>query len=157
MRLFYVLAVKHRAGLSQVHAAPVAPQVSEAPLRAHLDFLADDLLEGRGTGQRGGDLTVRYLETQAAAIGLKLSQRQQLPPEGRAGGQHHARHHHHQVRGGRQDARAQAGQRDLCRQRQRQCRNASRRPCCSWATASIRRTRAGTITRAPTCMARCWW
>jgi Zn-dependent M28 family amino/carboxypeptidase len=47
------------------------PTVLEAPLRAHLSFLADDLLEGRGTGQRGGELTVRYLETQAAAIGLQ--------------------------------------------------------------------------------------
>ncbi|HEU4844915.1 MAG TPA: M28 family peptidase [Burkholderiaceae bacterium] len=47
------------------------PVVSEAPLRAHLSFLADDLLEGRGTGQRGGELAVRYLETQAAVIGLK--------------------------------------------------------------------------------------
>jgi Zn-dependent M28 family amino/carboxypeptidase len=46
------------------------PAVQEAPLRAHLALLADDLFEGRGTGQRGGDLTVRYLETQAAAIGL---------------------------------------------------------------------------------------
>ncbi|MFL6672092.1 MAG: M28 family peptidase [Massilia sp.] len=51
-------------------AAPL-PVVAEAPLRAHLAFLADDLLEGRGTGQRGGALAVRYLETQAAAIGLK--------------------------------------------------------------------------------------
>lgn len=51
--------------------AQQAPTVREAPLRAHLSFLADDLLEGRGTGQRGGDLAVRYLETQAAAIGLK--------------------------------------------------------------------------------------
>ena len=56
---------------SQVaHAQQPAP-VSETALRAHLAFLADDLLEGRGTGQRGGDLTVRYLETQAALIGLK--------------------------------------------------------------------------------------
>jgi Zn-dependent M28 family amino/carboxypeptidase len=47
------------------------PVIAEAPLRAHLSFLADDLFEGRGTGQRGGDLTVRYLETQAAIIGLK--------------------------------------------------------------------------------------
>jgi Zn-dependent M28 family amino/carboxypeptidase len=47
------------------------PVVAEAPLRAHMSFLADDLLEGRGTGQRGGELAVRYLETQAAAIGLK--------------------------------------------------------------------------------------
>jgi Zn-dependent M28 family amino/carboxypeptidase len=52
-------------------SAQQAPAVREAPLRAHLSFLADDLLEGRGTGQRGGDLAVRYLETQAAAIGLK--------------------------------------------------------------------------------------
>ena len=48
-----------------------SPVVAEAPLRAHLAFLADDMLEGRGTGQRGGALAVRYLETQAAAIGLQ--------------------------------------------------------------------------------------
>jgi len=30
-----------------------AQQVKELPLRTHLAFLADDLLEGRGTGQRG--------------------------------------------------------------------------------------------------------
>jgi Zn-dependent M28 family amino/carboxypeptidase len=51
--------------------AQSAPPVAEAPLRAHLSFLADDLLEGRGTGQRGGALAVRYLETQAAVLGLK--------------------------------------------------------------------------------------
>jgi Zn-dependent M28 family amino/carboxypeptidase len=45
--------------------------VQEAPLRAHLAFLSSDLLEGRGTGQRGADLTVAYLETQALALGLK--------------------------------------------------------------------------------------
>jgi Zn-dependent M28 family amino/carboxypeptidase len=55
-----------------VHAQnQTQPVVTEAPLRAHLSFLADDLFEGRGTGQRGGLLAVRYLETQAAAIGLK--------------------------------------------------------------------------------------
>jgi Zn-dependent M28 family amino/carboxypeptidase len=52
-------------------AAPAAPTVHEAPLRAHLQFLSSDLLEGRGTGQRGGDLTVAYLEAQAMAAGLK--------------------------------------------------------------------------------------
>jgi len=43
----------------------------EAALRAHLAFLADDVLEGRGTGQRGGELAVRYLETQLQALGLQ--------------------------------------------------------------------------------------
>lgn len=51
--------------------AQQAPTVAEHALRGHLAFLADDLLEGRGTGQRGGDLAVRYLETQAQVIGLK--------------------------------------------------------------------------------------
>jgi len=59
------------------HAAPIpmtattAPTVQEAPLRAHLQFLSSDMLEGRGTGQRGGDLAVAYLESQAMAAGLK--------------------------------------------------------------------------------------
>ena len=70
MRPFF----KMTAGLVLATHAAFAlaqPVVKEAPLRAHLDFLADDLLEGRGTGSRGGQLTVRYLETQAAMIGLK--------------------------------------------------------------------------------------
>jgi Zn-dependent M28 family amino/carboxypeptidase len=70
MRPVFVLAATLAlAALNPALAAPA--RVSEAPLRAHLAFLADDLLEGRGTGQRGGELAVRYLETQAAVIGLK--------------------------------------------------------------------------------------
>jgi Zn-dependent M28 family amino/carboxypeptidase len=48
-----------------------APPVEEHRLRAHLAYLSDDLLEGRGTGQRGGDLTVKYLETQLQSFGLR--------------------------------------------------------------------------------------
>src|SRR5450830_2021018 len=70
MRSPLALAVGIALLSSYAHAQPL-PVVAEAPLRAHLSFLADDLLEGRGTGQRGGDLAVRYLETQAAIIGLK--------------------------------------------------------------------------------------
>ncbi len=51
--------------------APQPATVKEAPLRAHLAFLSSDAVEGRGTGQRGGELTVTYLETQAAAAGLQ--------------------------------------------------------------------------------------
>ena len=46
------------------------PQVAESVVRAHLALLADDVLEGRGTGQRGGELAVRYLETQLQVLGL---------------------------------------------------------------------------------------
>lgn len=55
-------------------------QLKEPVLRAHLSYLADDLLEGRGTGQRGGDLAARYLATQAQIIGLQsLSKNSHLP------------------------------------------------------------------------------
>ncbi len=37
-------------------------------IRAHVRFLADDLLEGRGTGQRGGDIAAEYIATQFAPI-----------------------------------------------------------------------------------------
>jgi len=40
-------------------------------IRAHVRFLADDLLEGRGTGARGGDIAARYIATQFALDGLK--------------------------------------------------------------------------------------
>ena len=59
------------AGSLMAQVASPGAKVQEAPLRAHLAFLADDLLEGRGTGQRGAELTVRYLETQLQTLGLK--------------------------------------------------------------------------------------
>ncbi|SFD59123.1 M28 family peptidase [Massilia yuzhufengensis] len=65
------LALAVFLSLSGTAFAQQAPSVSEPVLRGHLAFLADDLFEGRGTGQRGGDLAVRYLETQAAIMGLK--------------------------------------------------------------------------------------
>lgn len=52
------------------HAADTQAIVQEAPLRAHLATLSSDAFEGRGTGQRGGELTVVYLENQALAAGL---------------------------------------------------------------------------------------
>jgi len=40
-------------------------------IRWHVRFLSHDLLEGRGTGQRGGDLAAEYMATQFAEYGLK--------------------------------------------------------------------------------------
>jgi Zn-dependent M28 family amino/carboxypeptidase len=40
-------------------------------IRAHIRFLADDLLEGRGTGTRGGDIAAHYIATQFALYGLR--------------------------------------------------------------------------------------
>lgn len=40
-------------------------------IRAHVKFLADDLLEGRAPGTRGGELAAQYIATQFALYGLK--------------------------------------------------------------------------------------
>src|SRR2546426_8712080 len=40
-------------------------------IRAHVRFLSHDLLEGRGTGQRGGDIASEYIATQFALDGLQ--------------------------------------------------------------------------------------
>ena len=64
---------------------PVVPQVSGLPssaeqamatvdserIRAQVRFLSSDLLEGRGTGQRGGEIAAEYIATQFALYGLK--------------------------------------------------------------------------------------
>src|SRR5580693_604667 len=40
-------------------------------LRAHMSFLADDLLEGRGTGTRGYQLAANYVRAQFEQLGLE--------------------------------------------------------------------------------------
>ena len=81
-----VVAVGISSGLaSGSWAAPdpasqlgLAPEVAAAMnginpgrILAHVRFLADDLLEGRGTGSRGGDIAAHYIATQFALYGLK--------------------------------------------------------------------------------------
>src|SRR5689334_21390800 len=45
--------------------------INEAMLKAHIRFLSDDLLEGRGTGARGGEIAAKYIAAQLEAIGAK--------------------------------------------------------------------------------------
>ena len=45
--------------------------ISPEHIRWHVRYLSHDLLEGRGTGQRGGDLAAEYIATQFAEYGLK--------------------------------------------------------------------------------------
>src|SRR5690349_620991 len=45
--------------------------LNEATLKAHIRFLADDLLEGRGTGARGGEIAAKYIAAQLEAVGAK--------------------------------------------------------------------------------------
>ncbi len=59
---------------ADLHAPPVAAamqQIRPAAIRAHMAFLADDLLEGRGTGTRGYEIAARYVAAQFEAMGLE--------------------------------------------------------------------------------------
>ena len=48
-----------------------SPALSPERIREHTRFLSSDLLEGRGVGQRGGDLATEYIATQLALTGAK--------------------------------------------------------------------------------------
>lgn len=46
------------------------PKVDPEKIRAHVKYLASDELEGRGTGQKGGDLAADYIAAQFKSYGL---------------------------------------------------------------------------------------
>src|SRR6476660_7290489 len=51
-----------------VHADP---QFSAERIKAHVTFLADDLLEGREAGTRGHEIAAHYIATQFELLGVK--------------------------------------------------------------------------------------
>jgi Zn-dependent M28 family amino/carboxypeptidase len=51
--------------------APSLPTPNARAMDAHLKYLADDLLEGRGPGTRGGMLAAKYIAAQFEAMGLE--------------------------------------------------------------------------------------
>jgi Zn-dependent M28 family amino/carboxypeptidase len=62
-------------GASLLAQVPDAVKAAEATIdaekiRAHVKFLADDLLEGRGPGLRGSELAAKYIATEFALDGL---------------------------------------------------------------------------------------
>ena len=52
-------------------ATRVARAASASVFRAHLEYLADDLLEGRAPATRGGELAARYIAAQFQRLGLE--------------------------------------------------------------------------------------
>src|SRR5690349_14817165 len=75
MRKFGIIALLILLVLAAVNAQRrsmrVESPISENALRAHIKFLSDDRLEGRGTGARGGELAALYVAQQFEAMGLK--------------------------------------------------------------------------------------
>ena len=71
-----VLALVAQAAWAQARSAPVAKgdpaiAVNAAALKAHMGFLADDLLEGREAGTRADALAQLYIRTRFEAAGLE--------------------------------------------------------------------------------------
>src|ERR1700693_418954 len=65
-----VAAQKKTVSTAKLETNGVAMPDAEK-IRAHVKFLSSDLLEGRGTGQRGGDIAADYIATQFESYGLK--------------------------------------------------------------------------------------
>jgi Zn-dependent M28 family amino/carboxypeptidase len=69
--LTIVIGAHQTAAQRPPEAAPSLPSPSAAAMDAHLRYLADDLLEGRGPGTRGGDLAAKYIAAQFEALRLE--------------------------------------------------------------------------------------
>jgi len=65
------LATGRESCSAAIAVEQAAARVQPEAIRAHLEFLADDLLEGRGTGSRGHQLAVKYLRAQCEVAGLR--------------------------------------------------------------------------------------
>src|SRR5437773_11749037 len=78
LRRLFVLALILRCDRAPAQITPSNPaevrkaldQLAKEPFRAHMAFLAADLLEGRGTGTRGQELAARYVAAQFEVLGL---------------------------------------------------------------------------------------
>src|SRR5438270_1086926 len=69
----FLLTISASAPAQTIPPAVKAAEASIDPekIRAHVKFLADDLLEGRGPGLRGSEIAAQYIATQFALYGLK--------------------------------------------------------------------------------------
>ena len=65
-----LIVVMCTMGVSQ-RRGQTSPTLNEDAMRARIKFLSSDLLEGRGTGARGGELAANYIASQMEAMGLK--------------------------------------------------------------------------------------
>lgn len=70
MRFVTAAAVAALSLAGPAFSQAAAPDFSPDRVRAHVEFLADDLLEGRDAGTRGYDLAARYVASQYQALGL---------------------------------------------------------------------------------------
>ena len=81
--IFALAAAVARRGYAVRSAPTAADPAAAARIRAHVEFLADDLLEGRDTGSRGHDIAAAYVASQFRALGPSARRREwRLVPAG---------------------------------------------------------------------------
>src|SRR5215813_2451148 len=77
LSLVYAARKSSHDSLASAHLPPAAiaalEKIDPERIRANVRFLSLDLFEGRGTGQRGGDIAAEYLATQFWNYGLKAA------------------------------------------------------------------------------------
>src|SRR6187549_3378567 len=72
-----IVIVSCSAPRTRVQEAPSTPKpdatvdIRKGAISAHIRFLADDLLEGRGTGERGHVVAAAYVASQLHAWGIE--------------------------------------------------------------------------------------
>ena len=76
--LVLIVALLTLPVLAQLSAAnfpseAILQRIRPEGIRAHMDFLASDLLEGRATGTRGYALAASYIQTQFEEMGLRAA------------------------------------------------------------------------------------
>src|SRR5438094_1120963 len=82
--IFVISLISLQAASNRAHSADPSIQIPGIAINAmqkidperigaHVRFLSHDLLEGRGTGQRGGDIAAEYIATQFWMDGLKAA------------------------------------------------------------------------------------
>jgi Peptidase family M28 len=73
--VFATLALAQTKSSAPAGKSPVsktaAGKISPDALRAHVRFLSDDLLEGRGTATRGHEIAAKYVASEFESMGLK--------------------------------------------------------------------------------------
>ncbi len=141
----------------------LAKAITAPSLAARIRFLASDLLEGRGPGARGDELAMAYVASEFERMGLQ--------PMGDPQGGGRSWLQTFDIVGLRAKLTAAptitAGGKSIVLQpgidmvlgavEEPLAAKVDAAGACSSATASMRRSRSGTTSRAPTCAARSWW
>jgi hypothetical protein len=72
---FIVPGILAACGGADRREDPGSVEIDPDAIRAHVEFLADDLLEGRGTAARGHEIAARYVASEFLAAASSRARR----------------------------------------------------------------------------------